>query len=260
MKRVASALILIPLFVYLVLWSPHWVFLSAVCAVGLLCFHEYSGLVALHTTSPPGVFGYAAGLLVLLLPGTFPTVAILIALLALALGLRARELSETLPFAASLVFGVLYVFGSLRAGVELRGRSVYWLLFALSLNWVGDTAALYVGKAIGRHKLSPRISPGKTWEGAIGSTLAAIAYGAVYFPKLLPEVPIVQALAIAAVGSVAGQIGDLAESAIKRGAGVKDSGTLLPGHGGWLDRLDSSLFALPVVYFLLVNLGIHEGP
>ncbi|MDQ2947530.1 MAG: phosphatidate cytidylyltransferase [Acidobacteriota bacterium] len=257
MKRITTALILIPLFVYLVLWSPHLVFLAAVCAVGMLCFHEYSGLVALHTTPPPGIFGYAAGLLVLLLPGNSIAFVILIALFALALGLRASELSETLPFAACLVFGVLYIFGALRAGVELRDHSVYWLLFALSLNWVGDIAALYVGKAFGRHKLSPRISPGKTWEGAAGSMLAAIAYGAVYFPKLLPAVPIAQGLAIAAVGNVAGQIGDLAESAMKRGAGVKDSGTLLPGHGGWLDRLDSSLFALPVVYFLLINLGIH---
>ncbi len=257
MKRVVTALILIPVFVYLVLWSPYWVFLAAVAAVGLLCFHEYSGMVALHSTQPPGMFGYAAGLLVLLLPGNSIAFLILIALLALALGLRSRELSDTLPFAACLVFGVLYVFGALRAGVELRGRSVYWLLFALSLNWVGDIAALYVGKALGRHKLSPRISPGKTWEGAIGSMLAAIVYGALYFPKLLPAVPIAQGLAIAAVGNVAGQIGDLAESAMKRGAGVKDSGTLLPGHGGWLDRLDSSLFALPVVYFLLINLGVQ---
>jgi phosphatidate cytidylyltransferase len=257
MKRVATALILIPLFVYLVLWSPHLVFLVSVCAVGVLCFHEYSGLVALHSTPAPGIFGYAAGLLLLLLPGASMAFVILIALLALALGLRSRELSGTLAFAACLLFGVLYVFGGLRTGVELRNHSVYWLMFALSLNWVGDIAALYVGKAIGRHKLNPRISPGKTWEGAIGSMLASIGYGAVYFPKLLPTVPLAEGLAIAAIGNIAGQIGDLAESAMKRGAGVKDSGTLLPGHGGWLDRLDSSLFALPVVYFLVTNLGIH---
>ena len=257
MKRVITALILIPLFVYLVLWAPQPVFIAAVCAVAILCFHEYSGLVALHTTPSPGLFGYTAGLLVLLLPTSSMAFVILIALFAFALGLRARDLAETLPFAASLLFGVLYVFGALRTGVELRGLSVYWLLFALSLNWVGDIAALYVGKAIGRHKLNVRISPGKTWEGAAGSMLAAIAYGAVYFPKLLPTVPLAQGLAIAAIGNIAGQVGDLAESAMKRGAGVKDSGTLLPGHGGWLDRLDSSLFALPVVYFLLLNLGIQ---
>ncbi|MGI8741820.1 MAG: phosphatidate cytidylyltransferase [Bryobacteraceae bacterium] len=256
MKRVATALVLIPLFVYLVLWAPYWLFMAAVCAVGLLCFHEYCGLVALHTIPPPGVFGYVAGLLLLLLPGNSIGFVILIALLAIALGLRARELSETLPYAASVTLGILYVFGSLRAGVELRAHSVYWLLFALSLNWIGDIAALYVGRSLGRHKLNRRISPAKSWEGAIASLLASVAYGAIYFAKLLPDVPLPEGLAIAAVGNMAGQIGDLAESAIKRGAAVKDSGTLLPGHGGWLDRLDSSLFALPVVYFLVANLHI----
>lgn len=254
MKRVVTALVLIPLFVYLVLWSPAWLFISAVCVVGVLCFHEYCGLVALHTVLPPGVFGYAAGLLVLLLPGNPTGFLVLVALVALALGLRARELSETLPYAASVTLGVIYIFGALRTGVELRARGVFWLLFALSLNWVGDIAALYAGRSLGRHRLSPRVSPGKSWEGAIASLLASVAYGAIYFPKLLPDVPLPEALAIAAVANIAGQIGDLAESAIKRGAAVKDSGALLPGHGGWLDRLDSSLFAIPVVYFLHTNL------
>lgn len=253
MKRVLTALILIPVFVYLVLWAPHPIFLGVVCAVGLLCFHEYSGLVALHNVPPPGVFGYAAGLCVVLLPGSVGAFVVLIALLALALGMRSRELPETLPYAACLVLGILYVFGSVRAGVDLRVRSPYWLLLALSLNWIGDIAAFYVGRAIGRHKLSPRVSPAKSWEGAIASTLASMAYAAIYFAKLLPAVSLAQGLAIAAAGNIAGQIGDLAESALKRGAGVKDSGTLLPGHGGWLDRVDSSLFTMPVVYFLLLG-------
>jgi phosphatidate cytidylyltransferase len=251
MKRVATALLLIPLFVCLVLWSPQWVFLAAVCALGLICFHEYSGLVALHTVPRPGIFGYAAGLCVILLPQNSTVFLVLIALLALTLGLRSRELSETLPYAACLVLGVLYIFGSFRAGVELRARSPYWLLFALSVNWIGDIAALYVGRTIGRHKLSPHISPGKSWEGSIASTLASIAYAAVYMPRLLPDMPLPEGLAMAAIGNVAGQIGDLAESALKRGAGVKDSGTLLPGHGGWLDRIDSTLFAMPVIYLLV---------
>lgn len=251
MKRVVTALILIPVFVYLVLWSPEAVFRGVACAVGLLCFYEYSGLVGLHNMPTPGLFGYAAGLCVILLPGSSTTFLVVIALLAMALGLRSRELSETLPYAACLVLGVLYIFGSLRAGVELRSRSGYWLLFALSLNWIGDIAALYVGRSIGRHKLSPRISPAKSWEGSMGSMLVSVAYAALYISKLLPSFPLLEGLAIAAIGNAAGQLGDLAESALKRGAGVKDSGTLLPGHGGWLDRLDSNLFTMPVVYFLL---------
>jgi phosphatidate cytidylyltransferase len=139
--------------------------------------------------------------------------------------------------------------------VELRAISPYWTFFALSLNWAGDIAALYVGRSIGRHKLAPEVSPAKSWEGSIGSTVASVIYGALYFPRLLPSVPLAEALGLTVIANVAGQLGDLCESAIKRGAGVKDSGNLLPGHGGWLDRVDSSLFALPVVYFVVSNFG-----
>ena len=127
----------------------------------------------------------------------------------------------------------------------------HWLMFALLLSWAGDTAALYIGRAFGRHKLAPRLSPAKSWEGAAGSVAAGVLAGGVYSYYLLPGVPLRWVLALAAAGNVAGQVGDLCESALKRGAGVKDSGTLLPGHGGWLDRIDSSLFSVPVVYALL---------
>ena len=111
--------------------------------------------------------------------------------------------------------------------------------------------AFYVGRAIGTHKLAPSISPGKSWEGAIASAVAAGFYGIFFLRFLLPEVPLPAAALLAVAGNAAGQIGDLAESALKRGAGVKDSGTTLPGHGGWLDRLDSSLFSMPVVHLLI---------
>jgi phosphatidate cytidylyltransferase len=199
------------------------------------------------------VFGYAAGLLILAVPIKETAFYVLIAILAMALGLRSPNLSGALPYAASVVFGVAYVFGSLRCGIDLREISPYWLFFGLSLNWAGDIAALYGGKLLGKHRLSPRISPAKSWEGAIGSVVASMVYGAIYLPRLLPKVPLAEGLALAGMANVAGQIGDLCESALKRGAGVKDSGTLLPGHGGWLDRLDSSLFALPVVYFVVSN-------
>jgi phosphatidate cytidylyltransferase len=253
MKRVVTALLLIPTFAYLVLWAPWWAFLLSVAAVALLCYHEFIGLAALHQIGKPGVFGYAAGLLILAVPIKEPAFYVLIAILAMALGLRSPNLSAALPYAASVVFGVAYVFGSLRCGIDLREISPYWLFFGLSLNWAGDIAALYVGKLLGKHRLSPRISPAKSWEGAIGSVVASMVYGAIYLPRLLPKVPLAEGLALAGMANVAGQIGDLCESALKRGAGVKDSGTLLPGHGGWLDRLDSSLFALPVVYFVVSN-------
>ena len=253
MTRILTALVLIPTFCYVVLWAPQWAFLMAVAVVGVLCFHEYAGLAALRKIPTAGVFGYAAGLLILLLPGKDFAFFVLIAIFGLALALRSRDLAQVLPSAAALLLGVAYIFGSLRCGIDLRAISSHWLFFALSLNWAGDIAALYVGRVLGRHKLAPRISPAKSWEGAAASLVASVVYGALYFPRLLPAVPLAEALGLTAVANVAGQLGDLCESVLKRGAGVKDSGTLLPGHGGWLDRVDSTLFALPVVYFIVSN-------
>jgi phosphatidate cytidylyltransferase len=253
MTRILTALVLIPAFCYIVLWAPQWAFLTVVAVVAILCFHEYANLTARNNIPKPGLFGYVAGLLILLLPDKDPSFFVLIAILGMALALRSRELSEFLGSAAALLLGVAYVFGSLRCGIDLRAISPYWLFFGLSLNWAGDIAALYVGRLLGRHKLAPRISPGKSWEGAAGSLLASVVYGALYIPRLLPTVPLAEGLGLAAVANIAGQFGDLCESAFKRGADVKDSGTLLPGHGGWLDRVDSTLFALPVVYFVVSN-------
>jgi phosphatidate cytidylyltransferase len=253
MKRVLTALLLIPTFIYIILWAPLWAFLAVVAGVAVLCFREYAELVSLHALEKPGVFGYVAGLLLLFLPGRDFAFLVLVAILAMALAVRSRELAEALPAAAMLLLGVVYVFGSLCCGIDLHGISQYWLFFALSLNWVGDIAALYVGRLIGRHKMAPRVSPAKSWEGAAASVTASVIYGVLYFPRLLPSVPLLEALALTAVANIAGQLGDLCESGLKRGAGVKDSGTLLPGHGGWLDRVDSSLFALPVIYFVVSN-------
>ena len=253
MKRVLTALVLIPTFCYVVLWSPQWAFLATAAAVSVLCFREYAELASLHEIAKPGLFGYAAGILVLFIPGRDAAFLVLVAILAMALALRSRELTDVLPGAAALLLGVLYVFGTLRCAIELRSIQAYWLFFVLSLNWVGDIAALYVGKMIGRHKLAPRVSPAKSWEGAAASVVASVVYGAIYLPRLLPAVPLAEGLGLTAAANIAGQLGDLGESALKRGAGVKDSGTLLPGHGGWLDRVDSSLFALPVVYFVVSN-------
>ncbi|HEV8039003.1 MAG TPA: phosphatidate cytidylyltransferase [Bryobacteraceae bacterium] len=253
MKRVLTALLLIPFFCYIILWAPEWALLAAVAGVAMLCFREYAELVSLHNIEKPGVFGYVAGLLLLFLPGKDFAFLVLIAILAMALALRSRELGQGLPAAATLLLGVVYVFGSLRCAIDLHAFSPYWLFFALSLNWAGDISALYVGQLIGRHKMAPHVSPGKSWEGAAASVVASVVYGALYFPRLLPSVPLLEGLGLAALANVAGQFGDLCESGLKRGAGVKDSGTLLPGHGGWLDRVDSSLFALPVIYFVVSN-------
>jgi phosphatidate cytidylyltransferase len=126
------------------------------------------------------------------------------------------------------------------------------LLFALVLVWAGDTAAYFVGRSIGRWKMAPNLSPNKTWEGAAANLLASLAVG-VFFARWT-GIGLRSLLPGAALANVAGQLGDLAESAYKRSAGAKDSGGLLPGHGGMLDRVDALVFAVPVVwyYFKLV--------
>jgi phosphatidate cytidylyltransferase len=160
--------------------------------------------------------------------------------------------------------GVAYVFGSWKTAILLHeidfpalrrlsaGR--HWLLFALMVNWIGDTGAYYIGRKFGKHKLAPRVSPGKSWEGAIASAVTSVIFGLIYLPLAIGGTSLWIAGGISLAANAAGQIGDLAESALKRGAGVKDSGTMLPGHGGILDRLDSSLFAMPVVYTLAMLL------
>jgi phosphatidate cytidylyltransferase len=146
--------------------------------------------------------------------------------------------------------GILYIGGAWVCAFYLRAINPHWLLFAFLLCWAGDTAALYVGKNFGRHKLAPKISPGKTWEGAIGSVAGGVIAGVVYAYFLIPA-SLGFVLVVGAAGNIAGQIGDLIESAYKRWGGVKDSGSSLPGHGGWLDRIDSSLLAIPVVYAIV---------
>jgi phosphatidate cytidylyltransferase len=225
--------------------------MAVTTVVALLCFYEYSGIAAAYEPGGFGPVGYGAGLLILMLPpgDTYLAITVVaVALMALSMALRADELRSGIIRAAFLLLGVVYVFGCWRFAPLLSARNRYWLLYALVLNWIGDIGAYYVGRSIGRHKLARIVSPGKSWEGAAASTVASLIFGLCFLHWAIPAVPVGEALALTAVTNVAGQFGDLCESALKRGAGVKDSGTLLPGHGGWLDRVDSTLFTLPVVY------------
>jgi phosphatidate cytidylyltransferase len=126
------------------------------------------------------------------------------------------------------------------------------LLFVLVLIWTSDSAAYFAGRALGKHPFAPHLSPKKTWEGAIVG-FASCVLVALAFMRWL-SVPFVTLLGAAAVGNIAGQVGDLLESAYKRSAGVKDSGALLPGHGGMLDRIDALILAIPVVWYYFVLL------
>ncbi|MGI9073220.1 MAG: phosphatidate cytidylyltransferase [Bryobacteraceae bacterium] len=257
MKRAITAILLIAVTMYLVFSAPHWLFLLAACCMGLLCYWEYSGLVAAHGIQRSRIFGILAGLLILVWPEEALTWLTLLAALALATALGHAELRGVLPQVSSAFFGVLYTFVPWRYATLLRSESKHWLFFGLALNWAGDTAAYYVGRGFGKHQLAPVVSPKKSWEGAAGSVLGSIIFGTLYMGYFEPQVPLWHIAAIAVAGNIAGQFGDLAESAMKRGAAVKDSGHMLPGHGGILDRVDSTLFALPVVYVLSVLSAQH---
>ncbi len=250
MKRVVTAIALIAVVMYLIWFAADWGFQIAAVCMSLLCYWEYSGLVAAHGIRRPLFFGGLAGLLILFRPHETLAGVTLLMILAFITSLRYGELRDILPSVACEFLGSFYTFAPWRFSIELRRESAHLLFFALALNWIGDTAAYYAGRLLGRHKLAPLVSPKKTWEGAGASVVASIAFGLLYLGYFMPLVPWWEVAGLAVLGNIAGQFGDLAESAIKRGAGVKDSGNLLPGHGGMLDRVDSSLFALPAVYLL----------
>ncbi len=254
MKRVLTALVLVPVTLVLLLRAPAVVFVAAAAVVACLSYREYAGLVSRHGIRAPGPLGYGAGIMLLAVPAEAWAAVTLLALIALTLVMRDRPLAGVLPRAAALTFGLLWIFGAWRCGIELHRLDPYWLLFVFVLNWVGDTAAYYIGRALGRRKLAPELSPAKTWEGAVASALFALAAGWAYARMVWPGMALPPVLLASAVCNVTGQMGDLAESAVKRGAGVKDSGTALPGHGGWLDRTDGLLFSMPAVYLLAQRL------
>jgi phosphatidate cytidylyltransferase len=256
--RVLTSLVLIPLITWVVLFAPQIVFLAVVCLFAGLCWHEFAGLARRYGACLDTYSGLLSGIAFLLLRQNEWLFAAALALAAMAFALRVADLKQAIPSAAFYSLGLLYVFGAWRAAIALHEISSWWLLFALVINWAGDSAAYYVGRAIGKHKLAPRVSPGKSWEGAVASVLFAAAVGVAILHFALPQTPLFKAAILALAGNAAGQLGDLAESAMKRGAGVKDSGTLLPGHGGWLDRLDSSLFSMPAVYLLLLVLHLDR--
>jgi phosphatidate cytidylyltransferase len=250
MKRVLTALVLVPISVYAALFAPWWLFFAVAAILAVLEFREYAAITGCFAPA-----GYAAGLLILAAPQHETILLILLSTLAaMCLTFAAKDHARGFAGAAALVLGIIYIFGAWKTGILLHDINPNWLMFGLAINWISDTGAYYVGKNFGRHKLAPAVSPGKSWEGAIASVVTGVAFGLIYLPLAIKGTSPLTAALLALVTNIAGQVGDLAESAIKRGAGVKDSGTLLPGHGGVLDRLDSTMFALPVLYTLLTFL------
>ena len=253
LTRVLTALVLIPLVLALVAWAPRWLFSAVLTLVAVAALREYLALAAQSGLGPLTWFSYAATAVLVFWAPLAESPALLV-LAALALAARpARSLEKALPGAASSVLGVLYVGLPLAMLSDLRRLfdGPRWVIYVLALTWVGDTAAYFGGRAFGRHKLAPRISPGKTWEGAVASLVASLALGMAYLTWMRPEMGLAWSGSISAAVNIAGQAGDLAESALKRGAGAKDSGAILPGHGGLLDRIDALLFAVPALWYIL---------
>ncbi len=304
MKRVVTAVILVPIVILALFKAPLWLFALLVFGVAVLAAHEYFGIVkaqgyrpfqiavyvllaatfgifylvgALVGEIPPGEhLTVQAGLVGIIFFCGLPLITLLAPLVLMLLGLRREPLSQSLPDSAVSYMLLPYVGFTLGLLPVLRGarNGALFVLFLMLLVWSGDIAAYYVGRAKGKHKLAPRVSPGKSWEGAVASVIGAVMAGWLLFHFIVPiamalrsahimnSVPITSSYAAFAPGAntvslwlvasfavavnVAAQLGDLVESALKRGAGVKDSGTLLPGHGGVLDRIDALLFALPV--------------
>ncbi|MGA2167119.1 MAG: phosphatidate cytidylyltransferase [Terracidiphilus sp.] len=272
MKRILTALVLIPLVLVLVFLGPKWLITLVTAGVAVLAAWEYLGLAELGGAKPPRVAVVVA--IAALFAGNFEypdQTAAIFGILSLGLLVYCTfraPVERVMPDAAVCIFCMLYVGLTLIALPALReetnGPSL--VAFLLCVVWAGDTAALYVGSLWGRHKLAPALSPNKTWEGALGSVagsllaaggLLGLAHQLEMWNSARLSYPddVWYWLVLAVVVNVAGQVGDLAESALKRSAGVKDSGNLLPGHGGVLDRIDALLLAAPVLWYAQV---IHQ--
>lgn len=289
MKRILTAVVLIPLVLLAVLRAPLWLFLLLSALAAVAAAWEYLALVTTYgLESFRALSCFAVALLFLLagfagavyghssVAGSSIVVLLLAPFMLLAAAMAKRDLRSSLPGAAMGYLALPYIGLPLLLLAALRERRGGWalVLFLFFAVWVGDTAAMYVGKTMGRHKLAPRISPGKTVEGTVASLLFAVAV-CTLFAAYVPEIarglgeahllagkagagahgPLWLAAVLAAVINAAAQVGDLLESALKRGAGVKDSGSLLPGHGGMLDRIDALLLASPVGFILLTLFG-----
>jgi phosphatidate cytidylyltransferase len=274
MKRILTALILIPLVLLLVFQGPELMVSLAVAGVAALAAWEFLGLAEKTGANPPRIAVLVAIGTLFLCNYQWPDqIAAIVGVLSLSLLAYCtffQPVEMSLPNAATAVFCLLYVGLTLVALPLLReatnGPSL--VTFLLCTVWAGDIAALYIGRAFGRHKLAPSLSPNKTWEGAIGSVFGSmlVAGALIGLAHLLqtqwdsaklsyPE-DIWYWMSLAVLVNGSAQIGDLAESALKRSAGVKDSGNLLPGHGGVLDRIDALLFAAPVLWYAHIHLRI----
>ncbi len=291
MQRILTALVLIPLVLLLILRAPGWVLAVVAGIVALLAIREFLALARHYAAEPfllpTYIFTAALFLLLaieaasqsrsyfdftpLIMAASVGLFAALAPFVFLSIGLKRQQLGSVYPQAAASVFAFTYIAMPMGLLISLarEPNGEFELIYLMLVVWSGDIFAYFVGKSIGRHKMSPLVSPKKTWEGAAASLLASIAFGTLFchyslrigtwlskvhllqpspFHWRLAESALWRVVLISALLNFAAQLGDLVESAIKRGANVKDSGAILPGHGGMLDRVDAMLFAAPVLW------------
>lgn len=256
-----------------------WYFAALIVIVAAFTSREFYGLVADEATRPLVLLGVPAAVLVVLFAALNPsfhhwgnrTISLLLLLGLLASGITIfdRKTKQPLLSATATVSGVLYTGVTLSfalllrhlpeargAPAEIPMEGFLLIMLPVAVTTLGDSAAYFVGRKVGRRRLAPKVSPGKTVEGAIGGLAGAVITGFVLglfmgdFENLVLSAPICAVIGL--VLGIAGQLGDLSESILKREAGVKDSGRLLPGHGGFLDRFDSLLFTTPLAYGLVL--------
>jgi len=286
-SRLITAAIALPVLIASIVVPPlKLLFVAIAVAAMVVALYEFWFLAKRVGAKPDVVVGYAAAAAVLaaflLDPELrFTPPLLLFVIPALVIAALAAEMLRGAPFdkmilsVGSTVLGVLYVvllggfLVAVRTGFQqtVAPDAAYWFPAeyvdrTLSTHLLGffflvlmgsDTGAYYAGRAFGKHKLAPKVSPGKTWEGAVGGMLASLVMAAIAHFWFFPELPLAAALPLAAVMNVLGVVGDLSESALKRGANAKDAAQILPGHGGFLDRLDSLLFNAPLLYYFALN-------
>jgi phosphatidate cytidylyltransferase len=265
-KRILTGVIGVPLLVGMVYFSPAWLFTLVMLCAALLSLNEFYAMTSTNPSQPIVFVNYlstAALFFSLLVKGVSSLAIIpLFIMLPLALFLaRYRKRPPNTGEIGRICMGPLYICLPMMLLVVIFGlpQGRWWVLFILAVIFAGDTGSFYAGRSLGKHNLS-RISPGKTWEGTVGGLLSNIAAGGIYGYLFLPSLSLVSIMLLAVGLGITGQIGDLAESMLKRISKVKDSGTALPGHGGMLDRIDSLLFAIPVLYLYLNYLNIAGSP
>jgi phosphatidate cytidylyltransferase len=267
MKRIITAAIILPFLVASILIS--WLellFLLLAAAAMVIALIEFWNLAKKRGINPLSTVGYLGAVAFFVVfffdePGKLPDMLMIaVILIVFTIGTVAGATFRGAPFdtmissAGATILGVLYIvllgghLVAVRTGFSQQ-LSAHLLSFFFLVIMGADTGAYYVGRAFGKHKLAPKISPGKTWEGVAGGVLAALLLATLSHFWFFRDLPLKWALPLAAAMTALGIIGDLTESAFKRGAGAKDAAKILPGHGGVLDRLDSLLFNAPLIYY-----------